>query len=47
MIGGLIVEDVLDKVRIDLSIASYFEESKAFIIESVFEAIREAGEVDE
>lgn len=47
MIGGLIIEDISDKVRIDLSIATYFEESKTFIIESVFEAIREAGESNE
>ncbi len=47
MIGGIIIEDVSDKVKIDLSISTYFEESKAFIIESVFEGIREAGEANE
>ena len=44
ILGGIIIEDPELNMRIDTSIATFIQESKCHIIETIFEAIEEAGE---
>ena len=44
ILGGIIAEDPKLNMRIDTSIATFIQDSKGYIIESVFGAIGEAGE---
>lgn len=44
MLGGLIIENQMRTMRIDLSIASRMREQKEQIIKRIFEALGEAGE---
>ncbi|MDF2614949.1 MAG: H+transporting two-sector ATPase subunit [Clostridia bacterium] len=45
ILGGIIVEDPKLNMRIDTSIAALIQDSKGYIIESVFGAIGEVGEI--
>lgn len=46
IVGGLIIEDNINKVRLDLSIKSLLKDNEADIMQMLFEAL-EAGEVNE
>ncbi|MEG2018626.1 MAG: V-type ATP synthase subunit E family protein, partial [Clostridium sp.] len=43
IIGGFVIEDNIDKLRINLSIKSLLDDNKPFIMQALFEAL-EAGE---
>ncbi|MGL6173553.1 MAG: V-type ATP synthase subunit E [Cellulosilyticaceae bacterium] len=47
IIGGMILEVPEENIRIDLSIATLIQDHKALIVQRVFEAIGQVGEISE
>lgn len=47
MIGGVIIDVPSENIRVDLSIATLINDHKSIIVERVFEAIEQVGEVSE
>jgi len=43
IIGGFVVEDNIEKLRIDLSIKSLLDDNKPYIMQILFEALEEGG----